>query len=176
MKNETNIYDIDGKLIRSASNNEEFTLNDLREKIQYYAEKLKNTDEKDPKYNTYKNYLENLQKWVYSHHFKELLEEMKAEKTLDEQVKDAINTLKSDLDNDGQTEGDTTNEVQERITGDNGDITNKELGDDETVGRKVSDIHEERPTSQSDLLVERTNVTNVMDEYVTPIEDEDNIQ
>lgn len=66
MNNKTNIYDIDGELIRAAGDNHEFTLEESKEKIKYYEDKLKELDEKDPKYSVYVNYIRNLNMYIFS--------------------------------------------------------------------------------------------------------------
>jgi hypothetical protein len=84
------------------------------------------------------------------------------QKTTEEQVNKALNDLKNDI----ETGTNTADEVQETAPADNGDTTDEESRDDEAVERPISDIHEERTVSQSDLLVERDNVNTTMDEYV----------
>ena len=88
----------------------------------------------------------------------------KTEKTDQADIEKALN----ELANDTETAGNPENEVQGTISGDSSSTTNEESGDDETVGRELSDIHEERTVSQSDLLVERPDSSpTVMDEYVS---------
>lgn len=36
MKNNTNIYDIDGEIIRQAGDNHQFSIDEAKEKIQHY--------------------------------------------------------------------------------------------------------------------------------------------
>ena len=69
-------------------------------------------------------------------------------------------------DNDGKTAENTTDEVPDEPTTDNESTTDEEPGDAAPIDGGNSDIHEERPISQSDLLVERDGVNTVMDEYV----------
>lgn len=59
MKNNTNIYDIDGEIIRKVGDNHEFTIQEVQEKVKYYNDKLK--DEKDDKKAAaYRTYIVNL--------------------------------------------------------------------------------------------------------------------
>lgn len=89
------------------------------------------------------------------------------QKTSEDEVKKAL----EEVENDIETGENTGNEVSETVPGDTEDNTDKEFRDDETVERSISDVHEERPVSQSDLLVERDDVNTVMDEYVEPVEE-----
>jgi hypothetical protein len=80
-------------------------------------------------------------------------------KTSEEDIQKALN-------DDTTTAERTTDEVQGEHPTDPGDNTNEESGNDEIIGRDDSNIQEERPLTQSDLLVERDNITTNMDEYV----------
>lgn len=68
MNNNTNIYDIDGELIRAAFDNHEFTVEEAQEKIKYYIEKLKALDKEDKDYllklSTYNQYVDNLANYI----------------------------------------------------------------------------------------------------------------
>lgn len=92
------------------------------------------------------------------------IEASKARK-LEEQVKDAIDELSKDIENDGETAENTTDEVPAESPADTESTTNEESGDVEIIERGDGDIHEERPLSQSDLLVERGGINTNMDEY-----------
>lgn len=63
-KPKTNIYDIDGKLIRKAGDNHQFTIEECQERIKYYLELLKALSTEDPDYavkaSTYNQYVDNL--------------------------------------------------------------------------------------------------------------------
>lgn len=63
-KPKTNIYDIDGKLIRKAGDNHQFTIEECQERIKYYLELLKALTTEDPDYavkaSTYNQYVDNL--------------------------------------------------------------------------------------------------------------------
>lgn len=173
MKTETNIYDIDGEIIRKAGDNHEFTLQEAQDKLKYYKGKLEaeksaeNPNQK--KIAVYNDYINNLANYVAFQASKltgeELLDLIGANNLKKTDTEDINNAL-----NDTETDTNTENEVPESTpTGGESD-TNEESGDDETVGREYSDVHEERPVSQSDLLVERDNVSDNMDEYVDYIE------
>lgn len=169
MKNNTNIYDIDGELIRKADDLHKFTLDELRKKIDYYDSKLKEVPEGSTKYYAYLTYKRNLAQYIFQNHINEIVEEYTKErqnKSVNEQVEEAIKELEKEVNNDGETKEDTSNEVPNGDTGDNTSSTNGESGDVEAIERPISDIHEETGGSKGDLLVERDNVNTVMDEYV----------
>lgn len=80
-------------------------------------------------------------------------------KTSEEDIQKALN-------DDTTAAESITDEVQGEHPTDPGDNTNEESRNDEIIGRDDSNIQEERPLTQSDLLVERDNVPINMDEYV----------
>lgn len=62
MKNYTNIYDIDGNLIRKAGDDHKFTIEEVEKMVDDLTEKVKN----NPENKVYKVYLNNAQKWLYN--------------------------------------------------------------------------------------------------------------
>lgn len=179
MKNNANIYDIDGEIIRPAGDNHQWTIEEAKEKIQYYQEKIKELSEKEnpteedtKKIGIYQDYCKNLMNFEWSKlmqmNQKDFTNYMstnlasKVGETSEEDVKEALNEVKNDIDA-GEN---TTDEVQEASPNDNESITNEEPRDDEAVERVRSSVHEERPITQDSLLVERDGVVNNMDEYV----------
>lgn len=60
MKNETNIYDIDGNIIRKAGDNHRFTIEEIEELVDDLTEKV----QKNPENKVYKVYLNNVHKWL----------------------------------------------------------------------------------------------------------------
>lgn len=68
MNNNTNIYDIDGDLIRAAGDYHKFTIEEAQEKIKQYIEKLKSLDKTDKDYalkvSTYNQYVDNLANYI----------------------------------------------------------------------------------------------------------------
>lgn len=170
MKTETNIYDINGEIIRQAGDNHEFTISEAQERLQHYrklldAEKLAEEPDKK-KIDTYNIYINNLANYVA----------YKMTQLSGDELADLIgvnNLKKTDTEdinktlNDTETTTDTTNEVPDgQTTEDTEGNTDEESGDAETVGRELSDVSEKRPLTQDDLLVERDNVTTNMDEIV----------
>lgn len=177
MKNDTNIYDIDGELIRKAGDNHKWTAEEAQKRIKYYQDKIKAINEAENKTESdlkkikiYENYCANLTKYVWNivnQLSSEELNKIFAQNTTEEQVNKALEELKNDI----STEGSTTDNVQGPNADNNKSDTNEELGNDEIIRRENCDIHEERPVSQGDLLVERGDVNTVMDEYVDFVEE-----
>jgi hypothetical protein len=172
MNNNSNIYDIDGELIRSVDDSHKWTVEEVKNKIEYYRKKLQELAEDDKKAILYTTYMRNLSNYLFVLYSQMPAEQLNAEiqaaKALstNEQVKKAMEELQKDVDNDGKTAENTTDEVPDEPTTDNEDTANEEPGDATPIDGGDSDIYEERPISQSDLLVERDGVNTVMDEYV----------
>ena len=172
MNNNSNIYDIDGELIRSVDDSHKWTVEEVKNKIEYYRKKLQELAEDDKKAILYTTYMRNLSNYLFVLYSQMPAEQLNAEiqaaKALstNEQVKKAMEELQKDVDNDGKTAENTTDEVPDEPTTDNESTTDEEPGDAAPIDGGNSDIHEERPISQSDLLVERDGVNTVMDEYV----------
>ena len=169
MKNNTNIYDIDDELIRKAGDNHEFTIQEVQEKLKHYRERLEEEQQRedaDPRriasYNTYirnlSNYLAIKISQLSSNEIADLIRVNNLKKTTTEEVEKALN--------DTKTGGDTENEIQDSDSTVEENNRDEKPGNDDTIGRGDSDIHEERPVTQEDLLVERGEVTDKMDEYV----------
>lgn len=169
--NNSNIYDIDGEIIRSIDDNHKMTVEEASEKIEKYRQKLLEVGEKDPKAVIYATYMRNLSQYImnlYSAMTPEQLNAQlaKAKEDTPKQVKDAIEELQKTLNDDTETSNDTKTEVSGTSTTNNESITDETSRNDETIERTDSDIHENGPVSQSDLLVERAVTDTNMDEYV----------
>ena len=171
MNNNSNIYDIDGNLIRSVDDTHKWTVKEVKDKIEYYRKKLIEIGEKDPKAVMYATYMRNLSNYLFVLYSQMPAEQLNAEieaaKALStsDQVQKAMQELANDINNDGEATENTSNEVPTEPTTDNESTTDEESGDATPIDGGNSDIHEERPVSQSDLLVERDDVTTNMDEY-----------
>lgn len=105
MKNYTNIYDIDGNIIRAAGDNHKITLEEAQKMIDSYKEKLQNCDKNDPKTSVYRTYITNLTHYVvkqYENIPYDKLVEMFASKPketpLNEQINNAMNDLKEQVE------------------------------------------------------------------------------
>ena len=171
MNNNSNIYDIDGELIRHTNDTHKWTVEEVKNKIEYYRKKLQDLAEDDKKAIVYATYMRNLSNYLFILYSQMPAEQLNAEinaakKAIEaEQVKKAMEDLANEVNNDGETAENTTNEVSNESTPDNENPTDEKSGNDAPVERGNSDIHEEQPLSQSDLLVERDSINN-MDEYV----------
>lgn len=180
MKNNSNIYDIDGELVRRFDDVHRFTALEATKICEKYLKKIQDlrskeslTDDENKRLVVYSTYCKNLQYYIQvqlAGMTKEELEEyykavlpQKPQETTKEQIEKAIEELK----NDTKTTEDTTTEVPEQPSpNDNEDDTDGIFGDDIPVRREPCDVHEERSYTKEDFLVERDNVETVMDEYV----------
>lgn len=172
MNNNSNIYDIDGEIIRKADDEHKWTIDEVKEKLEYYRKKLQDLAEDDKKAVYYATYMRNLTNYLLVLYSQMPAEQLNAEiekakqDSKEEQIKKAMQELQDDINNDGTTTESTIDEVLNEPTTDNKSTTNEESGDVTPIDGGNSDIHEERPLSQSDLLVERDSVNTVMDEYI----------
>lgn len=105
MKNNSNIYDIDGELIRKFGDNHKLTLQEAQKKVKFYAEKLKELKNDDPKVAIYNTYIRNLNGYIFNLYSQMSMSEIKDElgkltpqNTTEEQVKTAIEELKSEIE------------------------------------------------------------------------------
>jgi len=62
MNNYTNIYDVDGNIIRKAGDNHKFTLEEVEKLVDDLTEKVR----QNPDNQVYKTYLNNAQKWLFN--------------------------------------------------------------------------------------------------------------
>lgn len=156
MKNNSNIYDIDGELIRAFDDTHKLTIKEAQEKAKHYTEKLGQIDENDPKAATYVTYIKNLNRYIMELYAKMSPEELQAlldqkkQESTDAQVEKAINELKKEIENE------ETNKDEE----------SSEHADDEAG----SEDTEASVRTQEDLLTDgEGRPETVMDEYVSPI-------
>lgn len=123
MKNESNIYDIDGNLIRNIDDTHKWTVKEAREKIEYYRKKIEEIGENNEKSRIYVDYIRNLSKYILDLYSKmtpkELTEELnsqKAEKDIKQQVEDAINELKKEIEDEKSSETEGIGDEESPIT------------------------------------------------------------
>lgn len=117
MKNETNIYDIDGNIIRKAGDNHKFTIEEIEKLVDDLTEKVR----QNPDNQVYKVYLNNAQAYLYNMYNnmstedlkkrisilqesinKAQTEESKAEKEQLDAVAEAMEQLKAEYDNENE--------------------------------------------------------------------------
>lgn len=106
MTNNSNIYDIDGEIIRKIDDNHQWTVEEVKNKIEYYRNKLKDLAEDDKKAVLYATYMRNLSNYLLVLYSKMTPDQLNAEinaakaLTTDEQVKKAMEELQNSLDED----------------------------------------------------------------------------
>lgn len=99
MKNNSNIYDIDGKLVRHMSNTKGFTLKDCQDAIKHYQDRLDSSDLSKHKESVYKLYIKNLSNYMYTKMLtdetwkKQYLESTPINKTNEEEVKQILESM-----------------------------------------------------------------------------------
>ena len=141
MKNETNIYDIDGNIIRKAGDNHRFTIEEVEKLVDDLSEKVK----QNPDNEVYKVYLDNAHKWLmymYNNMSKEDI--AKRISALQNNIQDA----KNELNEAEQKQLEEINKAMEQLK---------------------AEYDADQPDSTPILENERPET--VMDEYVEPIEE-----
>lgn len=73
MKNYSNIYDVDGNIIRKAGDNHKFTLEEVEKLVDDLTEKVR----QNPDNQVYKVYLNNAQKWLFDMYDRMSTEDLK---------------------------------------------------------------------------------------------------
>lgn len=103
MTNNSNIYDIDGEIIRKIDDNHQWTVEEVKNKIEYYRNKLKDLAEDDKKAILYATYMRNLSNYLLVLYSKMTPDQLNAEinaakaLTTNEQVKKAMEELQDSL-------------------------------------------------------------------------------
>lgn len=107
MKNESNIYDIDNELIRGIDDTHKWTVKEAQEKIEYYRKKIEEIGENNEKSRIYADYIRNLSKYILGLYSRMTPEELtnelnsqKVEKDTKQQIEDAINELKKEIEDE----------------------------------------------------------------------------
>ena len=100
MTTDSNIYDIDGEILRKAGNTEELSIDEAQKRVTSYQEKLKNLDPKDPKVSIYNTYIRNLQSYIFNQYLlhPELMPHM--QNTTQDKIKKAMEELKAEVENE----------------------------------------------------------------------------
>ena len=93
MNNYTNIYDVDGNIIRKAGDNHRFTLEEVEKLVDDLTEKVR----QNPDNEVYKVYLNNAQRWLFNMYNNMSTEDLKKRISLIQDVaqnaKDEANEL-----------------------------------------------------------------------------------
>ena len=102
MNNVTNIYDIDGELIRTAGDNHEMTIDEAKEQLKKYEEKVKELTETDPnnsKIVIYNNYIKNLASYILTLYTKQSATiSMTEQSSMTDQIKKAMDDLRNEFE------------------------------------------------------------------------------
>lgn len=102
MNNVTNIYDIDGELIRTAGDNHKMTIDEAKEQLKKYEEKVKELTETDPnnsKIVIYNNYIKNLASYILTLYTKQPATISMPEQTnMTDQIKKAMDDLRDEFE------------------------------------------------------------------------------
>ena len=101
MKNKSNIYDIDGEILRESGNTEELTLEEAQKRLDSYQKKLNELAEKESnsqKLSVYNTYIKNLQSYIFNYYLlhPELMKW--ANKTTQDEIQKAMEDLKKDVE------------------------------------------------------------------------------
>ena len=101
MKNNSNIYDIDGEILRESGNTEELTLEEAQNRLESYQKKINELAEKEPnsqKLSVYNTYIKNLQSYIFNYYLlhPELMKWMN--KTTQDEIQKAMEDLKKDVE------------------------------------------------------------------------------
>lgn len=102
MNNVTNIYDIDGELIRTAGDNHEMTIDEAKEQLKKYEEKVKELTETDPnnsKIVIYNNYIKNLASYILTLYAKQSAAiNIPEQSSMTDQIKKAMDDLRDEFE------------------------------------------------------------------------------
>ena len=101
MKNNSNIYDIDGEILRESGNTEELTLEEAQKRLDSYQKKLNELAEKEPdsqKLSIYNTYIKNLQSYIFNYYIlhPELMKQFS--ETTQNEIQKAMEDLKKDVE------------------------------------------------------------------------------
>lgn len=90
MNNYTNIYDVDGNIIRKAGDNHKFTIEEVEKLVDDLTQKV----QENPENQVYKVYLNNAHKWLYNMYNSMSTDDIKARiSALQNNIQDAKNDL-----------------------------------------------------------------------------------
>jgi ADP-glucose pyrophosphorylase len=98
MTTNSNIYDIDGEILRKAGDTEELSIDEAQKRVTSYQEKLKELDPKDPKVSIYNTYIRNLQSYIFNQYIlhPELMPTQN--NTTQDEIKKALEELKAEAE------------------------------------------------------------------------------
>lgn len=108
MNNYTNIYDIDGNIIRKAGDNHKFTLEEVEKLVDDLTEKVR----QNPDNQVYKVYLNNAQKWLFNMYNNMSTEDLKKRISI---LQDSIQDAKDNANNAEKQQLDAISEAMEQL-------------------------------------------------------------
>lgn len=120
MKNDTNIYDIDGNIIRKAGDNHKFTVEEIEKLVDDLTEKVR----QNPDNQVYKVYLNNAQRYLYNMYNNMSVEDLKSRISL---LQDSITDAKAD---EAKREQDNLTEINKIMDDFKAQYDNGELDDE----------------------------------------------
>ena len=147
MNNYTNIYDIDGNIIRKAGDNHRFTIEEVEKLVDDLTAKV----QQNPDNQVYRVYLNNAHKWLYNMYNNMSVEELTKRIST---IQDAIQAAK---DNATELEQKNLEELNEAM--------------DEFAEQYNADQPDSTPVLETDPDGSESRPETVMDEYVEPIEE-----
>lgn len=147
MNNYTNIYDIDGNIIRKAGDNHRFTIEEVEKLVDDLTAKV----QQNPDNQVYRVYLNNAHKWLYNMYNNMSVEELTKRIST---IQDAIQAAKDNATELEQRNLEDINEAMDKFA----EQYNADQPDSTPVLETDPDGSESRPET-------------VMDEYVEPIEE-----
>ncbi len=101
MTTNSNTYDIDGELLRSAGDTSDLTIDEAQKRIEQYQKKLNELSEKEPnnpKLSIYNTYIKNLQSYIFNQYILHPELMPKVEQTTQEQIQKAMEDLKAEVE------------------------------------------------------------------------------
>lgn len=147
MNNYTNIYDIDGNIIRKAGDNHRFTIEEVEKLVDDLTAKV----QQNPDNQVYRVYLNNAHKWLYNMYNNMSVEELTKRIST---IQDAIQAAKDNATELEQKNLEELNEAMDEFA----EQYNADQPDSTHVLETDPDGSESRPET-------------IMDEYVEPIEE-----
>jgi methyl-accepting chemotaxis protein len=147
MNNYTNIYDIDGNIIRKAGDNHRFTIEEVEKLVDDLTAKV----QQNPDNQVYRVYLNNAHKWLYNMYNNMSVEELTKRIST---IQDAIQAAK-----------DNATELEQK----NLEELNKTM--DEFAEQYNADQPDSAPVLERDPDGSESRPETIMDEYVEPIEE-----
>lgn len=101
MKSNTNIYDIDGNILRKAGDTGELSITEAQNRVKDYQEKIKELSENEGdkhKISVYQTYIDNLQRYIINYYINhpELMRNL--HNTTQDEIQKAMEELKAEVE------------------------------------------------------------------------------